>query len=67
MLLLVSGTENLVLPVGTLAEQRRSGVVFTAIVDFAFFDHRVVESGIFTEVHDVEPLGLPGGGYHAVV
>ena len=66
VLVLESGAEDLVLPVGSLSEDGRIGVVGVCL-DLADSGHIVVIFSEFPQVHHVDPAGLAAHGEHSVI
>ena len=67
MLVLEGRTEDGILPVGADSENRRVGIDFIRIGDFAYGNEIVVELRILAEVHHIQTPCLLRDGEHSVV
>ena len=66
MLVLESGAEDLVLPVGTLPENGRIGVPGVGVYK-SEIHHIIVILGEWAEVHHIDAAGLPRESEHSVI
>ena len=67
MLVLQCGLENSILPVCSLTKNRGVGIDGVRVAKLTCICKVIVETSVFTQIHDVKTLCLARNGKHAII